>query len=176
MKTSEIKRPQPHRADPALEDLRDPRKDNEGESSSTNIPTLQDTQLTRKIEEAIQKAKIRPRKEEERIMEASLPFVSEILETKISTKFKLPPLPVFDGTGNPMIHIASYRNKMILQNANDVILCLVFPSTLTDIAQDWLHQLPKNFVSSFDDLAEQFRTRFITNISPTKSIHDLRVC
>ena len=67
-------------------------------------------------------------------MEASLPFVSEILETEIPTKFKLPPLPVFDGTGNPMIHIASYRNKMILQNANDVVLCLVFPSTLTDIA------------------------------------------
>ena len=31
-------------------------------------------------------------------------------------------------------------------------------------------------MSSFDDLAEQFRTRFITNIPPTKSIHDLRVC
>ena len=57
-------------------------KDNEGESSSTNIPTLQDTHLTRKIEEAVQKVKIRPRKEEERIMEALLPFASEILERK----------------------------------------------------------------------------------------------
>ena len=73
-------------------------KDNEGESASTNVPTWQDAQLTRKIEEAIQKAKGRPRKEEERVMEASLPFVNEILETEIPTKFKLPPLPVFDGT------------------------------------------------------------------------------
>ena len=31
-------------------------------------------------------------------------------------------------------------------------------------------------MSSFDDLAEQFRTRFVTNIPPAKSIHDLRVC
>ena len=152
------------------------RKDNEGESSSTNIPTLQDTQLTRKVEEVIQKAKTRPRKEEERVMEASLPFVSKILETEILTKFKLPPLPVFDGVGNSIIHITSYHNKMILQNVNNVILCRVFPSTLTDIAQNWLHQLPQNSVSSFDDLAEKFRTRFITNIPPTKSIHDLRVC
>ena len=71
----------------------------------------------------MQKARSRPRKEEERVMEASLPFVSKILEMEIPTKFKLPPLPVFDGMGNPMIHIASYRNKMILQNVNDVILC-----------------------------------------------------
>ena len=51
-------------------------KDNEGESANTNVPTWQDTQLTRKIEEAIQKAKGRPRKEEERVMQASLPFVN----------------------------------------------------------------------------------------------------
>ena len=56
-------------------------KDNEGESSSTNVPNLQDTQLTRKIEEALQKAKTRPRKEDECVMEASLPFANEILET-----------------------------------------------------------------------------------------------
>ena len=29
------------------------RKDKEGESSSTNIPALQDTQLTRKVEEVL---------------------------------------------------------------------------------------------------------------------------
>ena len=90
------------------------RKNKEGEASSTNIPALKDAQLTRKVEEVMQKAKIGPRKEEERVMEASLPFVSEILETEIPTKFKLPQLPVFDGMGNPVIHIASYRNKMIL--------------------------------------------------------------
>ena len=47
---------------------------------------------------------------------------------------------------------------------------------LTKIAQRWFHQLSQNLVSSFDDLAEQFRTRFITNIPPAKSIHDLQVC
>ena len=31
-------------------------------------------------------------------------------------------------------------------------------------------------MSSFDELAEQFRAQFVTNIPPAKSIHDLRVC
>ena len=62
----------------------------------------------------IQKAKTGPRKEDECVMEATLPFVSKIMETEISIKFKLPQLPEFDGIGDPIIHIASFRNKMIL--------------------------------------------------------------
>ena len=81
----------------------------------------------------MQKAKTGPKKEDECVMEASLPFISKIMETEISAKFKLPQLPVFDGMGDLIIHIASFRNKMILQNINDATLCRVFPSTLTDI-------------------------------------------
>ena len=90
------------------------RKDKEGESSSTNILALQDVQLTWKVEEVMRKAKPGLRKEDECVMKASLPFVSRILETEIPTKFKLPQLPVFDGMGDPVIHITSFRNKMIL--------------------------------------------------------------
>ena len=90
------------------------RKDKEGESSSTNITALQDAQLTRKVEEVMQRAKTGPRKEDEYVMEATLPFVSKILEAEIPNKFKLPQLSIFDGMGDPVIHIASFRNKMIL--------------------------------------------------------------
>ena len=55
-------------------------------------------------------------------------------------------------------------------------MCLVFPSTLTKTTQRWFHQLPQKSISSFKDLAEKFRTQFITNVPPTKSIHDLRMC
>ena len=124
------------------------------ESSSTNIPALKDTKLTRKVEEVMQKAKIGPRKEDECVMEATLPFVRKIMEAEIPIKFKLPQLPVFNGMGDPVIHIASFRNKMILQNINDATLCRAFPSMLTEIAQKWFYQLSQNSVSSFDDLAE----------------------
>ena len=64
-------------------------KDKEGESSSTNISALEDAQLIRKVEEVIQKAKTGPRKEDECVMEVTLPFVNHIMETKIPTQFKL---------------------------------------------------------------------------------------
>ena len=111
------------------------RKIKKEKSSSTKIPALEDAQLTRKVEEVIQKTKTGPRKEDEYVMKATLPFVSKIMETEISAKFKLPQLPVFDGIGDPIIHIASFRNKMILQNINDATLCRAFPSTLIEIAQ-----------------------------------------
>ena len=90
------------------------RKDKEGESSSTNIPALEDAQLTRKVEEVIQKAKIGPRKEDECVMETTSPFISRIMKIEIPTKFKLPQLSEFDGTGDPVIHISSFRTKMML--------------------------------------------------------------
>ena len=71
----------------------------------------------------IQKAKIGPRKEDECVIEATLPFVSKIMEIEIPTKFKLSQLSVFDGMGDPVIHISTFRTKMMLQNVNDEILC-----------------------------------------------------
>ena len=69
---------------------REVRKDKEGESCSTNILALEDAQLTQKIEEVMQKAKTGPRKEDECVMEATLSFVSKIMEIEIPAKFKFP--------------------------------------------------------------------------------------
>lgn len=51
-----------------------------------------------------------------------------------------------------------------------------FPAHFSNIAQRWFHQLLRNSISSFEELVEKFRTRFITNVPPAKSIHDLRTC
>ena len=83
-------------------------KDKGGESSSTNIPALEDAQLIWKVEEVIQKAKTGPIKEDECVIEATLPFVNKIMEIEIPTKFKLPKLSVFDGMEDPVIHISSF--------------------------------------------------------------------
>ena len=96
--------------------------------------------------------------------------------TLIPSKFKVPQLDQYDGTGDPVSHVSMFRTKMMLQNVNDAILCRVFPATLTNTAQRWFHRLLKNSISTFEELIEQFRTRFITNISPKKSINDLRLC
>ena len=110
------------------------RKDKEGESS-TSIPSLEDAQITQKVEQVIQKAKTGLRKEDECILEATSPFISRIMKTEIPTKFKVPQLDQYDGMGDPITHISSFRIKMMLQNINNGILCRVFPSTLTKITQ-----------------------------------------
>ena len=84
------------------------RKDKKGESSTTKIPALEDAQLIRKVEQVIQKSKTGPKKEDECVMETTSPFVSGIMQTEIPTKFKLPQIAEFDGTGDPVIHISSF--------------------------------------------------------------------
>ena len=64
------------------------RKDKEGESI-TNIASLEDAQITQKVEQVIQKAKTGLRKEDECILEATSPFISRINKTEIPIKFKL---------------------------------------------------------------------------------------
>ena len=89
------------------------RTDKEGESS-TSILSLGDAQITQKVEQVIQKAKIGPKKEDECVLEAMSPFISKIMQTEIPTKFKLPQLSEYDGTGDPIIHISSFRTKMMI--------------------------------------------------------------
>ena len=109
-------------------------------------------------------------------MDGSTPFVHSIMATLIPSKFKVPHLDQYDGTGDHVAHVSMFRTKMMLHNVNDAIMCRVFPTTLTNTAQRWFHRLPKNSISTFEELIKQFRTRFITNIPPKKSINDLRLC
>ena len=88
------------------------------EESSTSIPALDEDMITPKIEQVIQKTRMGPRKEEERVLEAIIPFISRINQTEMPTKFKLPQLEQFDGTGDPISHVSSFRIKMMLQNVN----------------------------------------------------------
>ena len=67
------------------------RRDKERESS-TSIPSLEDTHITQKVEQVIQKARTGPRKEDECVLEGTTPFISRIVRTEIPTKFKLPQL------------------------------------------------------------------------------------
>ena len=89
------------------------RRDKEGESN-TSIPSLEDAQIAQKVEQVIQKARTGPRKEDECVLEGTTPFISRIVKTEIPSKFKLPQLDQYDGTGDPITHISSFQTKMML--------------------------------------------------------------
>lgn len=65
------------------------------------------------------------------------PLLKEILAETLSTKFKLSILDKYDGKANPRSHLAIFRMTMQFQDVNDFVLCKVFPSTLTCLAQKW---------------------------------------
>ncbi|XP_016195741.1 uncharacterized protein LOC107636766 [Arachis ipaensis] len=49
---------------------------------------------------------------------------------------------------------------MYLADASDATRCKAFPTTLTKAAMKWFNSLPPRLVTSFDDLACKFLTRF----------------
>lgn len=63
------------------------------------------------------------------------PLSVEILAESFPDKFKLPSLDKYDGKTDSYSHLANFGTTMLLQNVNDIILCRVFPSALTGLAQ-----------------------------------------
>ncbi|GKV18246.1 hypothetical protein SLEP1_g28653 [Rubroshorea leprosula] len=51
--------------------------------------------------------------------------------------FKIPHLETYDGSGDPDEHLHTYQAIMRIQNANDAMMCKVFPATLKSTARRW---------------------------------------
>ena len=60
--------------------VQETQKDSEGESD-ISLPSLEDSQIAQKVEQVIQKARTRPRKEDKCILEGTTPFISRIFKT-----------------------------------------------------------------------------------------------
>ena len=106
---------------------------NSEQESESDFPRRAD--FNRQLWEALHKARTEPDEIKECILDGSTPFVHIIMATLIPSKFKVPPLDQYDGTGDPVAYVSIFRMKMILQNVNDAIMYLVFPTTLMNTAQ-----------------------------------------
>ncbi|GKV17031.1 hypothetical protein SLEP1_g27587 [Rubroshorea leprosula] len=49
---------------------------------------------------------------------------------------------------------------MRIQNANDAMMCKVFPATLKSTAKRWYHKLPRHSIDSYSQLAKLFSNKF----------------
>ena len=58
------------------------------------------------------------------------PFTASINGHPLPSKFKLPSLDSYNGTRDPLNHIATFKTTMHLQGVPDEILCRAFPTTL----------------------------------------------
>ncbi|KAL8104965.1 hypothetical protein AgCh_028939 [Apium graveolens] len=97
------------------------------------------------------------------------PFAEEIMNAHISRKFKVPTIKAYDDTGDPVNHVRTFSNALLLQPVNDVIKCRVFPQTLSGMAQRWYSRLPPNSIGSFRELIQAFIKQFINGRMHEKS-------
>ena len=89
------------------------------------------------------------------------PFTASINSYPLPPKFKMPSLDSYDGTGDPVDHIASFKTTMHLQGVLDEIMCRAFLTTLKGPARVWFSKIPPNAVGSFEELSKLFLNNFI---------------
>ena len=85
-------------------------------------------------------------------------------------RFPVPRFKVYNGRTNPVTHIGHYQQSMALSRNNDPLMCRLFPSSLGEVAMRWFNQLGVRTIYSWDQLAEAFVARFITNSRKRKEM------
>ena len=94
-------------------------------------------------------------------MATDSPFSYRIQVAEIPSKFKLPPLPAYDGTSDPMVHLNSFNAAMKVARGDfDELKCQVFPLTLSGKASIWFSGIAPKSIDSFYQLSMEFTSNF----------------
>ena len=82
----------------------------------------------------------------------------------VPTNFKQPTdLEAHDGSTDPQEHLEGFRAAMLLSSILNMIMCRAFSLILKKADRRWFIGLPKNFISQFWQLADQFLAHFATS-------------
>ncbi|XP_057730254.1 uncharacterized protein LOC130945562 [Arachis stenosperma] len=89
------------------------------------------------------------------------PFTKEVISFEMPKNFTLPTtLKPYQGIEDPNIYVTKFHTMMFMNKKSDPILCRTFPTFLDGAALIWFSNLPKSFVSNFDELDDQFVNHF----------------
>ena len=84
------------------------------------------------------------------------PFCAQIRTAQPSAKYKVPVLPVYIGKVDPIRHVGKFEDQMKLLGVSDVYRCRVFPTTLSDTAQEWYWKFKPNSITSWEAFRKEF--------------------
>ncbi|CAH9075843.1 unnamed protein product [Cuscuta europaea] len=108
---------------------------------------------------------------------ADSPFRRHITDVEISRKFVAPSMILFDGTTDPLEHVAQYKQQMLATSVRpeqwEACMCRAFGTTLTGPALTWFVNLPNEGVSSFAELVNLFNQQFASSRVLEKQTSDL---
>ncbi|RZS25079.1 hypothetical protein BHM03_00058231, partial [Ensete ventricosum] len=103
-------------------------------TDSTDSLREQVNRVHQRLDE-VQKEVLRSREEIGESSKGGSPFTPEIQSKPLSATFRLPALEPYDGCGDPMEHIATFRAQMALYDTSEVLMCRAFPTTLRGSAR-----------------------------------------
>src|SRR5262249_4320645 len=63
------------------------------------------------------------------------PLSDHILEAPLPSHFRMPHIEAYDGSSDPLDHLHTFQDLMLLQGAPDPILCRAFPATFRKAAR-----------------------------------------
>ncbi|XP_062089092.1 uncharacterized protein LOC133795654 [Humulus lupulus] len=101
------------------------------------------------------------------------PFVEWIQNKPKPWDFVIPPLPAFNGKGDPLNHLFLFQQKMALEANNEAIQCKVFSITFSGPALLWFSQLKSGSVNNFGDLCRAFLQQYNANREAPRTMEDL---
>jgi hypothetical protein len=94
---------------------------------------------------------------------SSSPYSREIEKAQLPERYTAPRFKAYNGRTDPVAHIGHYHQTMAVSRFNDPLMCRFFPSSLGEVAMRWFNQLGRRTIDSWDQMAEAFVARFITN-------------
>ncbi|KAL2532113.1 Retrotrans gag domain-containing protein [Abeliophyllum distichum] len=106
-------------------------------TSRHSIPANWESILNDKVEEAIARRKSRGRP----ISIKEDPFTEDVMTSPLPPKFK-EPTGEFDGTGDHIDHIRTFKDRVRLHGWPDAIACRAFSMILRKDAREWVDTLP----------------------------------
>ncbi|KAL0374128.1 UNVERIFIED_CONTAM: hypothetical protein Sradi_3328500 [Sesamum radiatum] len=81
----------------------------------------------------------------------------------------MPDLPKYDGTKDPLEHVAAFELVMNLYGQSNVINAKLFVTTLTGKTQEWFTSLPSGGIESFEQLIQKFTFHFASKRKQKRS-------
>ncbi|KAL0440284.1 UNVERIFIED_CONTAM: hypothetical protein Slati_2511400 [Sesamum latifolium] len=101
--------------------------------------------------------------EEER---QGVPFTELVMADDLPMNCRTLAIAEYDGTTDPVEHLARFENAALLHRYTDDIKCRVFVTTFARAAQTWFNQLPAGAIGSF----QEFRLLFLHQFASSRKL------
>ncbi|CAH9113444.1 unnamed protein product [Cuscuta epithymum] len=108
---------------------------------------------------------------------AESPFSRHVTNVEIPRKFVAPAMKMFDGTSDPVEHVAQFKQRMLAvaltPDQREACMCRGFGTTLSGPALTWFVNLPNEGIDSFAELVDSFTQQFASSRTLEKQTSDL---